>query len=119
MICPNCGKEFTLNKKQGGQNRIFCYECLPECSDRATRNQLRRKLIVEYSRKRKLESGCAICGYNKCASALEWHHPNNDKAGDPSSLMNKSFTQFLQEIDKCIVLCANCHREIHEKENLD
>lgn len=115
MICKYCGKEFQLNGKQGGQNRIFCYECLPECSDRPQRNRMRRLLLADYSNKIKLERGCDICGYNKCAQALEWHHPNNDKVGDPAVLINSSFAAFLEEIDKCQLLCANCHREIHSK----
>lgn len=114
MICKICGKEFQLNGKRGGQNRIVCYECLPECSDRLMRNTMRRRLLTEYGNKIKLERGCKICGYNKCAAALEWHHPNNDKLGNPGDI--QSITKFLEEIDKCEVLCANCHRELHDKE---
>lgn len=113
MICKNCGKEFNLNGHQGGQNRIFCYECLPICSDRTERNKMRRQLMKEYNNKLKLARGCDICGYNKCAQALEWHHPNDDKDSDPSNLLSTSFQAFLQEVEKCQLLCCNCHREVH------
>jgi len=116
MICKKCGKEFILNGKQGGQNRMFCYDCLPTCSDRALRNKMRRDLVKEFSDELKLKRGCDICGYNKCAQALEWHHPNNDKDDDPSCLLKTSFSAYLDEIEKCQLLCSNCHRELHSKD---
>lgn len=114
MICKYCGKEFQLQQKgSGGSNRIFCYDCLPSNSNRAERNKQRYALFVEYSNRLKLERGCDRCGYKKCAAALEWHHPNNDKDGDPSSLLRQSLDKYLEEASKCELLCANCHREEH------
>lgn len=71
MICKYCGKEFQLNGGQGGQNRIFCYECLPTISDRTERNKARNALLMKYSNKIKLDRGCDKCSYNKCPTALE------------------------------------------------
>ncbi len=56
--------------------------------------------------------GCQICGYNKCLAALDFHHVG-DKDNDVSELYSGAYT--IAEINKCIVLCANCHREIHAK----
>ena len=63
-------------------------------------------------------NGCAICGYNKCNSALSFHHTNpQDKQIQVSGkLLQYSDKRIVGEIEKCILLCANCHREIHEKE---
>jgi len=59
---------------------------------------------------------CQICGYNKCNSALEFHHPNpENKEFSPSRNMNLSWDKLKLEIEKCILVCANCHREIHER----
>ena len=69
-------------------------------------------MMVEYK-----GGSCIKCGYNKCIGALEFHHM------DPS---NKDFTlshiksgkfddRVKNELDKCILVCANCHRGIHEK----
>lgn len=114
MKCFYCEQEFALNGKQGGQNRMFCYNCMPEGLSRPDRNSLRYQLIKSKLDEIKLSRGCSSCGYNKCPRALEWHHPNNDKISDPSNLMKGgSVTKYLEEIDKCILLCANCHREVH------
>lgn len=113
MKCQFCGKEFTLIPMRGGHNRIFCYDCLPTLSDRAERNKARYNLLVKYSNKLKLERGCDRCGYNKCAAALEWHHPLQNKDDDPSNLLRVSLNKYLEEIEKCELLCANCHREEH------
>lgn len=57
---------------------------------------------------------CQICGYNKCANALEYHHLD-PKAKDftISSKWSRSWESTCEELKKCILLCANCHREIH------
>ena len=113
MKCKYCRKDFQLNGQRGGQNRIFCYECLPTISDRGERNKARVALLQKYSNKMKIDRGCDRCDYNKCPAALEWHHPNQDKDGDPSNLLKISLDKYLEEIKKCELLCSNCHREEH------
>lgn len=57
---------------------------------------------------------CCICGYNKCFGALEFHHKNKkDKEGELSHLGSKRISVLLKEAKKCILVCSNCHREIH------
>lgn len=63
---------------------------------------------------------CEICGYNKNMAALEFHHVNpNEKEFelDKRSLSNNSIQTLRNELEKCIVVCANCHREIHHKDS--
>jgi hypothetical protein len=55
--------------------------------------------------------GCVLCGYSKCAAALEFHHIGDDKERDVGKI--RSATALKREAAKCIVVCANCHREIH------
>ena len=56
---------------------------------------------------------CEFCGYNKCEAALEFHHidPSTKLFGLSGS--TKALKTQLKEADKCYLLCANCHREIH------
>lgn len=57
---------------------------------------------------------CCICGYNKCLSALQFHHKNpEEKDFTISQNAHIAFEKALQEVKKCILVCANCHREIH------
>jgi len=62
----------------------------------------------------KLKSGCEICGYNKCPSALDFHHKNlEEKEFFISRLRTTRKDKLLEEIKKCQVLCCRCHRELH------
>ena len=57
---------------------------------------------------------CAICGYNKCLDALELHHIDpSQKDFTISANVNLSWEKTAIELRKCILLCANCHRELH------
>ena len=61
---------------------------------------------------------CSVCGYGKCQEALEFHHPdpsNKDaKYNGITHMLNScSFKKAETEAHKCVLLCANCHREIH------
>ena len=58
---------------------------------------------------------CKICNYDRCASALEFHHLEPSKKDFTlSQSMNIAWDKIKEELDKCILVCANCHREIHE-----
>ena len=60
---------------------------------------------------------CEYCGYNKNIAALDFHHINPEEKDFSISHKGhtKSWESVKKELDKCILLCANCHREIHEK----
>lgn len=61
-----------------------------------------------------LGSKCQLCGYNKCIQALDFHHVNPEEKGlDFKRNANRSWSSTRNEIQKCILLCANCHREVH------
>ena len=58
---------------------------------------------------------CQICGYNKCIKALEFHHINpEEKDLNFNKAESKSWEATKTELQKCILVCANCHREIHD-----
>lgn len=59
---------------------------------------------------------CKLCKYQKCKAALEFHHVNKkDKKYNISSGFNLPWRELKQELDKCILVCCNCHKEIHCK----
>lgn len=94
------------------------------------KNRIKRiKQILDSRKKRasdnkailikKLGGKCEICGYDKCIKALDFHHNNGDKKDHLSKMLwdGYSLEKLLQEIKKCKLVCANCHREIHANGN--
>lgn len=73
------------------------------------RRRLKEKLI-EYK-----GGECEICGYKKCYRALEFHHIDPSQKEFKKSSTNKAFETLKKEVDKCILVCSNCHMEIHEQ----
>lgn len=58
---------------------------------------------------------CYICGYDRCIGALEFHHldPSRKDFAISTNGNTRSLEKIKAELDKCICVCANCHREIH------
>jgi len=75
----------------------------------------RRKKLKEMA----IEYGggkCVICGYKTCVRALSFHHKDSQKKdfGLSARGFTRSWTKIQTELDKCILVCANCHMEIHD-----
>lgn len=83
----------------------------PEKKNRQQRERYvrRRKIVDEI----KLSSGCCVCGYNFHPAALDFHHGGDDKEFGIGAHSNAGWNRVLSEISKCVVMCANCHRELH------
>ena len=72
----------------------------------------RKKELVDY------KGGCCEkCGYNKSMNALQFHHINPDEKDFTIGGRNYSEERMKKEVDKCVLLCGNCHSEIHEEIN--
>lgn len=56
---------------------------------------------------------CQICGYDKCVRALSFHHLDASHKDFTISGITKSWNAIQSELDKCVLLCANCHAEAH------
>ena len=59
----------------------------------------------------KVAAGCVDCGYAAHAEALQFDHIDNNKKGNVSDLIRSDYSwkTILNEINKCEVICANCH----------
>lgn len=67
-------------------------------------------MVIEYK-----GGKCVICGYKKCVWAFDLHHVDGSKKEFGLSVrgLTRSWDKVQKEINKCILVCANCHREIH------
>lgn len=87
------------------------YRCCKCASESVQKRREKIKLLAI-----KYKGGkCQCCGYDKCVEALEFHHidPATKEFGIGENGYTRSWNKTKQEIDKCILVCANCHREIH------
>jgi len=59
---------------------------------------------------------CIICKYKKCKRALVFHHvdPKKKSFGISARGLTKSWDKVRKELDKCVLLCSNCHMEVHD-----
>jgi len=74
----------------------------------AKRRRKIKTLAIEYK-----GGQCQICGYKKYQGALDLHHINGSKEfGIADKGYTRSWGKVKAELDKCILVCANCHREI-------
>lgn len=78
-----------------------------------------RKRIKEWLKEFKSTLKCIKCGENH-PSCLDFHHRDSEeKEGDISGIVGRKgwgIEKILKEIEKCDVLCANCHRKLHYEE---
>lgn len=108
--CCKCGKDFTI--KSNAYNRLYCYDCVPQSinDNGAERRRMIKKWALEYK-----GNHCSVCDYDKCIEALDFHHLDpSQKEFQLSDRNLSSDWQLIQsELDKCVLLCSNCHRELH------
>ena len=121
--CSKCNQLLNNNcfHKYKHDLQRYCKKCQKEyfqtSKGKKIKQQTHHKTRLTSQRiLRDLKSnGCAICGYNKNPAALEFHHvnPENKRYSLSYKTMDYSDEKIVIEVNKCILLCANCHREIH------
>ncbi len=77
----------------------------------AKRRKKVRLMAIEYG-----GGECQVCGYKKCNRALSFHHkdPKEKDFGLSAQGLTRAWSKTKTELDKCILLCSNCHMEVHE-----
>ena len=113
FTCPGCKQ--TLQppdfywRRDGTARNTYCKVCANKQT--VERQQRLKKQAVNYKGGR-----CLRCGYDRYIGSLEFHHfDNKSKELDISHSRHTSFEKLKPELDKCILLCANCHREEHAR----
>jgi len=100
----------------------YTMQCMAEKRTYADRAEYLKKAVAKRRKKLRmmaiayLGNQCQMCGYNKCKSALDFHHrnPKMKDFGLSQNGMTRSWEKTKTELEKCVLVCANCHREIHD-----
>ena len=110
-------KEKNLEKLKQYRNEWYERNKTAERLKAKERQSIRRKEFKEWFNLYKESLKCTECGFSHPA-ALDFHHINpNEKEFTISKLKHfGSKEKLLKEIEKCVVLCANCHRIHHYDE---
>ncbi len=82
------------------------------------RNTTRKAWTLREKQKAVIYKGgkCEICGYDRCLAAMDFHHKNpleKDGYGTGALKSHWTFERNKPEVDKCVLVCVRCHREIH------
>ena len=101
--CDACRQKYQYDKrKQNGENPYL------QQKERGVNKKIKAVLS--------LGGKCISCGYNKNLAALEFHHIDpsiKEFQVDLRVFSNLSNERLEEEVSKCLLLCANCHRELH------
>ena len=98
------------NAKMRAYNKTEKYRARRNVN-RKTWTAAEKQKMVEY-----LGGKCVCCGYSKCLAALDFHHKNPEEKngyGTGALFSHRTFERNIEELDKCVLLCVRCHREIH------
>lgn len=103
IICDICNTPYSYTRSRA-DTKTTCGSCRRKIS----RYSVKKKL-VDY-----LGGSCQQCGYSKSLAALTFHHRNPEiKSFTISGNHTRSWSVLKQELDKCDLLCFNCHLELH------
>lgn len=107
-LCKNEKEDSDFYPSLKTKPRTYCKECYKY--KMYERTYFFKQKCVDYK-----GGKCQNCGYNKCISALDFHHkdPSQKDFGISQSRTKRFDDKVKNELDKCDLLCSNCHREEH------
>lgn len=126
MKCNKCGRElpeeqFPFKNKTLGKRNTICKECQRKYKlehyyknkeAHYLRNHKTQEKISQYIDEYKREHPCLVCG-ESAIECLDFHHLRNKEIEVTKLRKRGSIKKTVEEIDKCVVLCSNCHRKVH------
>ena len=111
--CLTCGVNFT---PEDNRAKYCCSKCRNNSPSKKIRTRLFQRARRDMINAVKLERGCGNCGYRAHPAALQFNHISGTKDFNISQDTKRSLGKINNEIDKCEILCANCH-SVHTYEN--
>lgn len=130
-VCKDCGEykdcswNYTFSSRGAPEYRARCIDCFKKYSSKIQKSnrihisnhhkethQVRKQKAIAY-----LGGECCVCGYDKCAAALTFHHTApEEKEFAVTTILDWSWDNIVNELDKCELMCFNCHMELHDRE---
>jgi predicted nucleic acid-binding Zn ribbon protein len=108
--CIVCGAVLT------GRQTHFCSTTCKNKHHQSYEAQKSRGLTRKLELVQAFGGRCVVCGYNKNLAALTFHHTSDVEKSfklDVRSLSNRRIEVIRAELEKCILVCQNCHAELH------
>jgi transposase len=107
VIQSRCARHGHGPFRLEGRGYYRCKACR-QAAVAARRRKVKRVLVEEAGGR------CGLCGYDRCVSALQFHHsdPRQKTFGLSSKGVTRGLVAARAEVRKCVLLCANCHAEV-------
>ena len=115
-VMSNLPNRIVCGKRLHGRQVRFCSVACKNDYHQGYETQKRRGIQRKLDLVQAKGGCCSRCGYHKNLSALVFHHVDSrgkDFKLDMRSLSNRKLEPTLKELDKCLLVCHNCHAELH------
>ena len=105
--CRKCGLDKPKDE-MSSDGSLLCRPCAAT-SQREKRRVMKAQCVAYKGGK------CVDCGYSRCLAALDFHHldPTEKDFEIGSQAIRMGFERAQPELDKCVLVCRNCHAERH------
>lgn len=119
-----CGSSIKVAEKFGLNRQTICKYIITKKRIKLSnvdKKIQKSKNVMKWRKDKKIKlieykgGKCEICGYNKCIGALEFYHKDPSEKDFTISGKSYSYERLKKEVDKCMLVCSNCHVEIHEQ----